>query len=206
VRRTRRAAPGIAGPAFFCYHNGVMLTPLKQEIVAILERDGQDARVPVGWPAVRVLISLLCSASADLRFAAARALGRLAATLAEKDPEKVRDLLRRLFWSTNDESGASGLGVPEAIGEIIAGRPDLWAEYVGPLLNLLDEPGLQAGVLRATGRLAGEPALVRAAEQVLRYLAGSSDSALRTLALQAGEQLGLGPSTFSSGDETSGNR
>lgn len=165
-----------------------MIKARKQEIIDTLQ---SQAPMPVDWPAVRVLTSLLCSASADLRMAAARALGRVAATLADNEPEKVRDLLRRLFWSTNDESGASGLGVPEAIAEIIAGRPDLWSEFVGPLLNLLDEPGLCAGVMQAVGRLSEEPALLRETHQVLRYLAGCSGQETRKLVDQAAKRLGL---------------
>ena len=167
-----------------------MPKPSKQEITGMLERGDLDALAAAGWPAVRVLVSLLCSAEAALRFSAARALGRLASTLADKEPEKVRDLLRRLFWSTNDESGASGLGVPEAIAEIIAGRPDLWSEFVGPLLNLLDEPGLAAGAMTAARRLAGVQALVREAQSVLRYLAGNKDPETRSLARQAAAYLG----------------
>ncbi len=157
----------------------------------MLARNDLGALGATGWPAVRALVSLLCSAEKDIRLPAARALGRLAATLADREPEKVRDLLRRLFWSTNDESGASGLGAPEAIAEIIAGRPDLWSDFVGPLVNLLDEPGLSAGVMTAVRRIALDPALVRQAQPILQYLAGSADPATRALALQAAADLGL---------------
>jgi len=183
---------GLAIPAVFRYHNGTMAKkPSRQEITAQLQHNELDALGVAGWPAVRVLVSLLCSADAQLRLAAARALGRVSALLAEKEPEKVRDLLRRLFWSTNDESGASGLGVPEAIAEIIAARPDLWAEYVGPLLVLLDEPGLATGTLAAARRLAGAPLLLPPAQDALSYLARSPDPAVRARAREAAGYLGL---------------
>jgi len=159
------------------------------EVTGLL--DDPDAVAATGWSSVRVLRSLLCSADADLRRQAARALGHLAAVTAAGDPEKVRDLLRRLFWSLNDESGNSGLGVPEAIAEIIARRPDLWAGYVGPLLGRLDEPGLREALMAAVTRLAGDPALVRAAAPALAHLAHDPEADVRAAAREAAKRMGL---------------
>jgi len=153
--------------------------------------DDPDALAGTGWPAVRGLRSLLCSADAGVRAKAAHALGRLAELEAARDPEKVRDLLRRLFWSLNDESGNSGLGVPEAIAEVIALRPDLWAGYVGPLLGRLDEPGLRDGLMAAVDRLAASPALVRAAAPALVHLTAGPDPETATAAREAAKRMGV---------------
>jgi hypothetical protein len=87
------------------------------------------------------------------------ALGTAASRIAEDDPEAVREILRRLRWLVNDESGGICLRAPEAMAEILRRRPTLYADYVPIVTTLivsLEEEDLQhfrAGVLRAIGRL-----------------------------------------------------
>jgi len=94
-----------------------------------------------------------------LVWAAIRAFGLAAAQLAERDPDFVRQHLRRLVWLLNDESGGIGWRAPEALGAIIAARPDCFGDYIPILVSLLDmEAGdavrFRAGYLWAIGRLA----------------------------------------------------
>jgi hypothetical protein len=89
---------------------------------------------------------------------AVEALGLAAARLADDDPEYVRIHLRRLLWLLNDESGGIGWRAPEAIGEIIRNRPNLFGEFIPLLISILDleqedAPRFRAGTLWAIGRL-----------------------------------------------------
>ena len=59
---------------------------------------------------------------------------------------RLQDLLRRLFWALNDESGAVPYGVPEAIGEILAVRPACQREFLPVLCSMLThEEMIQTG-------------------------------------------------------------
>jgi hypothetical protein len=111
----------------------------------------------------RVLGSLVTSTyDADPRISwrAIEALGVAASRVAEDDPDHIRQLLRRLLWLINDESGGICWRGPEAMAEILWHRPILFADYVPIVTSLivnLEEEDLEhfrAGTLRAIGRLA----------------------------------------------------
>jgi HEAT repeat protein len=111
----------------------------------------------------RVLGSLVTSTyDADPRISwrAIEALGVAASRVAEDDPDHIRQLLRRLLWLINDESGGICWRAPEAMAEILWHRPKLFADYVPIVTSLivnLEEEDLEhfrAGTLRAIGRLA----------------------------------------------------
>jgi hypothetical protein len=78
------------------------------------------------------------------------AIGRIAGV----EPELVRPLVKRLYWSLNDESGGIGWMSAPALGEIGRAAPSLLRGCVRPLVRYLDEPFLLAGALWAIGRLA----------------------------------------------------
>jgi hypothetical protein len=105
------------------------------------------------------LTALTYDPDPDLAWAAIRAMGLVAAELADRDPEFVRGHLRRLVWLLNDESGGIGWRAPEALGAILAGRPDCFADFIPILVSLLDMEAedairFRAGTLWAIGRLA----------------------------------------------------
>jgi hypothetical protein len=110
----------------------------------------------------RVLGSLVASTyDADPRISwrAIEALGVAASRVAEDDPDHIRQLLRRLLWLINDESGGICWRAPEAMAEILRRQPTLYADYI-PIVTLLlvnleeeDLERFRAGVLRAIGRL-----------------------------------------------------
>jgi hypothetical protein len=85
---------------------------------------------------------------------AIEAIGRVAAVIAESDLESVRSLLRRLFWSMNDESGTLGWHSPEAIGEILANVPPLIDEFGVLLPAFLWEEPFERGTHWAVARVA----------------------------------------------------
>ncbi|CCO08113.1 DVU0298 family protein [Desulforamulus hydrothermalis] len=87
------------------------------------------------------------------RWQAIEGLGRVAEALALKEPESVREIIRRLLWSMNDESGNSNWSAPEAVGEIIYRRPDLFGEFVPIVVNAAAEEIFHRGIAWALGRI-----------------------------------------------------
>jgi HEAT repeat protein len=107
------------------------------------------------------LFSALCSEDEEVKWHAVTVMGRLVANTSELDPEAARNILRRIMWSLNEESGGIGWGLSEAMGEILARNENLAREfaailisYIQPEGNFLEFQPLQRGALWAIGRLA----------------------------------------------------
>jgi len=81
-----------------------------------------------------VLLSLSYDADELIQWRAVEAVGEVAGAMARTDVERVRNLIRRLLWSMNDESGGVGWHAPETVGEILANVPSLVGE-MGVLLT-----------------------------------------------------------------------
>ncbi len=68
--------------------------------------------------------------------------------------EKVRQYMRNLFWSINDESGGIGWHAPQTIAETIINIPSLVDPYASMMIaHCIDEPPLVKGCLWGIGRL-----------------------------------------------------
>jgi HEAT repeat protein len=143
--------------------------------------------------AISPLLSFLYETDDLVRGRAVRAIGETVSKMAESSPESARNIMRRLIWSLNDESGGIGWGAPEAMGEIMAQNEMLAGEYYRILISYIDEDGnplengpLERGVLWGIGRLArSRPELTREAiGPVLKQLT-SADPAKRGLAVWA---------------------
>jgi len=95
------------------------------------------------------------------RYHAAHVLGQVCAGIAMREPGLVADLLHRLFEACSD-SAASHWGMVEAIGAIIAARPDIFGAFTRHLLSYMGHPSTQEQVVWALGEIAGSrPDLVR---------------------------------------------
>lgn len=141
-------------------------------------------------PARRVinpLFALFNHGDPEIKWAAVTATGAVVANLSDQDLEGARNIMRRIMWNLNDESGGIGWGLPEAMGEILARRDSLADEYTRILVsyaneeaNYLEHEGLQRGLLWGIGRLAqAKPhRLCHAAPHLMRYL-DSPDAAVR---------------------------
>ena len=93
-----------------------------------------------------------------IRFRSITAMGLLGKRLADGHMENARNLMRRLMWNLNDESGGIGWGSAEAMGEIMGRSPALAEEYASilfsfldPKANYIDNPLLQQGILWGIG-------------------------------------------------------
>jgi hypothetical protein len=72
-----------------------------------------------------------------VRWAAARAYGDAALVLGE---EKMKDILRRLVWMINEESGNNCWFAPHAIGYIGKVRPEWVEDFIPCLLEFYEYP------------------------------------------------------------------
>jgi hypothetical protein len=82
---------------------------------------------------VRRLLSLLYAAEDYTHWLAIEAIGHVGGALAASDPEQTRELVRRLLWNLNDESGGTPWGAVGGVGAIAAARPDLFSGYLSLL-------------------------------------------------------------------------
>ena len=101
----------------------------------------------------RMLLSKLFDGEPLIKWRAIEALGKIAAIMAEKDMLRVQDLLHRLFWGMNDESGNLYWHAPEAIAEILVNVPRLIPEYALILVSFIDVEPFPVGVHRAIARI-----------------------------------------------------
>jgi HEAT repeat protein len=142
------------------------VTSFKRRIISRLKTEPLDAvlaevrRLPPRQ-AISPLIASLSHADGNVKWHAVSALGVVMAVLAKEDMEAARNIMRRLMWSLNDESGNIGWGVPEAMAEILANHDGLAEEYAHILVAYMREDGsylellaLQRGLMWGIGRLA----------------------------------------------------
>jgi hypothetical protein len=140
----------------------------REQILEILSGNDADAgiralrRMPTG-KIINALFPFFYSQDETIKWRAVTAMGLLVQELADGDMEKARNVVRRLMWNLNDESGGIGWGSPEAMGEILACHEGLAWEYAPILLsyankgaNYLELPMLQRGLLWGIARLAEE--------------------------------------------------
>jgi len=130
----------------------------KQILRGLLEKHDREGLVR--WAdgrkkGITALLALLLYETDELlRWRGIEGLGLLAEDLATRGIEPLRDIIRRLLWTMNDESGNVGWFAPEAIGEILANVPRLSREFAGLLPNFLAEEPFERGTHWAMARVA----------------------------------------------------
>lgn len=142
---------------------------------------------------VSAVVSRLYAADALTRFRAADALGRVASRLIATRRGRVEELLKKLAWSLNEESGATAWGAPHAIGEVARCDSELAREYTPLLVSYLnhDETYLETdimvhGVVHALGRVCAKyPEMGSLATESLIPLVRDDDAITRMLAAWA---------------------
>ncbi len=140
-----------------------MIEARKEQIESILEREDREALLHLAHSqpgrVLRYLTGRLCSAEEEKKWRGVRALGVVAGDAQLVSRRRATELLRRLMWALNDESGAVPHGVPEAIGEILASRPELQKDFLPILCSLVTDADMlqtgpiERGVLWALGRI-----------------------------------------------------
>ncbi len=171
---------------------------LKQRIIGLLQSGDVDTALKElkKFPARQVvnpLFSCLYNRDERVRWAAVSVMGAVVAALADEDMEGAREIVRRLMWNLNDESGNIGWGSPEAMGEIMSCHEGLAKEYASILIsyskkeeNYLEHEGLQRGLMWGIGRLAQmRPDLLKDAVMSIKSYLNSNDATTRGLAAWA---------------------
>jgi hypothetical protein len=135
----------------------------KEDLAAAVDREDDDAILTAARErvsrVVRFLSSQLYTPEADVKRKTIRALGVVAAEKSLLDHQRTTDLLRRFVWALNDESGAVPYGMPEAIGELLANRPEFQEAFLPILCSLLTEDDMsqtgpvERGAFWAVGRV-----------------------------------------------------
>lgn len=169
---------------------------LKRRVIGLLESQDffekiNQLRGDIRPRVINVLFSTLISQDERIKWHSVTAMGILISDQAKEDMESARNIMRRLMWSLNDESGSIGWGAPEAMGEIMACHEGLAGEfaplhvsYIRKDGNFLEYEPLQRGAVWGIGRLAQvRPGLLKplgAVDHLLPYL-DSRDAGLRGL-------------------------
>ncbi|MCW5983090.1 MAG: hypothetical protein KIT09_33685 [Bryobacteraceae bacterium] len=173
----------------------------KADIELALEREDHDVlkRIARHRPrlVLRWLTGRLYSADESEKWKAIRALGALVEDERSIDDAQALEMLRRFAWALNDESGAVPYGIPEAMGEVLAVRPELQASFLPILCSLLVEDDMlqtgpiERGALWAVGRvgLAVGACSPQAIEAVRRMAAAHPDPETREVAARSLERI-----------------
>jgi hypothetical protein len=125
------------------------------DIAALVEYCLDDRRT------LKFLQRLLYEPDEAARYHYAWVIGQVCAGVSGREPGQVADLLHRLFDACSD-SAATSWGMIEAIGSIIAARPDIYGAFTRHLLNFMGDPATLEQVIWALGEIAGsKPELIR---------------------------------------------
>jgi len=126
---------------------------LSKEIRELLQQGREDAVAELAMAnprALRPLVGRLWDPDREIRLRAVRAVGHAATA----HPDLGLEVIRRLMWALNDESGTHGVyGIP-ALGEIGRRAPDLIAPYVPALVSMAVDSGLRLELLRTLTAIA----------------------------------------------------
>ena len=122
---------------------------VKQQLKDLLSapdwRDHLSELRSMGQPAVGPLFSFLLLEPL-MRHKAALALGQVVAGLEEGSAEDMHNIMRRLMWHMNEESGNIGWGIPEAFGEVLAACPRAAKEFHRVLISYVIDLGRDVSV------------------------------------------------------------
>ena len=131
------------------------------------------------------LTSLLFDSDDLISFRAIEAFGWISAKKAETDLESVREIIRRMLWGMNDESGICLWRAPEVIGEILVNVPELIPEYANILAEHMNEEPFERGTYSAMARVARiKPGVYSAYSGELRKSLGNKDPYIRASAVK----------------------
>jgi hypothetical protein len=165
----------------------------KKEVEARVRAYDEESLLSMAEKDIRILPDLrrlLYSVDHLVRWRTADILGKVSALIADRDPGAVSKLLRGLFTSIVD-TAASSWGAVDAIGEIIARRPELFAGYLPELIQLTRDPALLGEVLRALANIAEtNPHLMQRATFRLIPLLQDPDPEIRAYAAMLLANLG----------------
>lgn len=154
-----------------------------QELVArVLENPGT----------LRYLFRLLYHPYGLARWRAIEGLGYITETMQQQNPDAVLEIIRRLLWSMNDESGTTGWSAPEAIGEIICRNPEEYKEFISIVVTASEEEIFHRGIAWTLGRIGSlRPDLVQEFVPLLKEFLSHPRLEVRGYAARSLGQIGV---------------
>ncbi|MDH3347703.1 MAG: HEAT repeat domain-containing protein [Desulfobulbaceae bacterium] len=136
----------------------------KQEVKDLAARDAVDELVMLCYDdkrTLRFLQRLLYAPDKAERYRLAGLLGKVCASVADREPGQVADLLHRLFEACSD-SAATNWGMVETIGSVVSRRTDIYGAFARYLLNYIGDPETREAVLWGLSEVAAvRPDLIR---------------------------------------------
>ncbi len=136
----------------------------KKSVQAARDAEDIDALVILCYDnrkTLRLMQRLLYDVDEARRWKTAWIIGQTCSVVATKMPGQVSELIHRLFEACSD-SAAAPWGMIETLGEVIAGRPDIFGAFTRHLLNYMGDDSTQVQVVWALSRIAEKrPDLIR---------------------------------------------
>jgi hypothetical protein len=120
------------------------------ELVAQGDAERLNALVAEESRAVRYLVGCSYREDAPTRKIACQALGRA----SRHHPDLIQQVVRRLVWAMNDESGTHSLTAPEVIKAVAEVSPEQLLPVVPDLTRLAADEGLHDPLAEILGMLA----------------------------------------------------
>ena len=137
----------------------------KQDVKRYVDQGDIDALVALCFDdkkTLRLLQRLLYEPDEEHRWRVAGIIGQVCSRVASREPGQVAEMLHRLFETCSD-SAATPWGMVETLGEVIAGRPDIFGAFTRHLLNYMGDSSTQIQVVWALSKIARvRPDLIRA--------------------------------------------
>ncbi|MBB5348984.1 hypothetical protein HNQ81_002725 [Desulfoprunum benzoelyticum] len=144
--------------------NRVRQKATKQAVREMVDRSDIDGLAGLCFDdkkTLRLMQRLLYDPDEEKRWKTAWTIGQVCARVASREPGQVSELLHRLFEACSD-SAATPWGMVEAIGYVIAERPDIFGAFTRYLLRYIGEQSTQIQVIWAMGEIARKrPDLIR---------------------------------------------
>ncbi len=94
---------------------------------------------------LRYLMALTYEPEGEIRHTAARGI----ALACRHHPDKIQEMVRRLVWAMNDESGTHAVTAPDVVLAIAEENPDLLLPMVPDLIRLAADESLSEGLTAA---------------------------------------------------------
>lgn len=149
---------------------------LNEDFPAVAELAASTAGV------VTTLLQMLFDPDSLLHWRATEAIGYLAKT----QPRKIKEIIPRLLWSLNEDSGSFGWGAAAALGEIGRNNYEIVQDITLMLFNYLEEEFTREGMLWGLGRLGqAHPQVVHEAAPAIQACLADPNPQVRAYAAWA---------------------
>jgi len=143
-----------------------------RQMLDLGDTTGLEQLVSAEPGALHHLVGRLWDPDSTISRRAAAALGHGACA----HPELGREVLRRLLWALNDESGMHGAAACVAVAEIGARAPEVASPFLAPFASCAGGKELRPEVLEALQHIVVErPELALEIAEVLKPMSGSID-------------------------------